>query len=113
MGSVNLNLSNLMDAYSQNLNETVNRANLNNAGRKISGGNNQISNVIDEENVKAADPVNTTHLQFEIHDKTGDIIVRVIDDNTQEVIREVPPEEIIDMILKFQEIDGVFIDEKR
>lgn len=55
---------------------------------------------------------NQTHLKFEIYGKFNDIVVQVLDDNTNEVIKEVPPKKIIDMVEKFCELSGFFMDEK-
>lgn len=56
---------------------------------------------------------NNTHLKFQIHDKTKDVMVEIIDDVTGEVLKEIPPKKIIDMMAKICEIAGVFVDEKR
>ena len=39
-----------------------------------------------------------TQFEFSIHEKTKEIMVKVIDINTREVIREIPPEKILDMV---------------
>jgi flagellar protein FlaG len=51
--------------------------------------------------------------QYSVHEKTGQIMVKVINSETDEIIREIPNEKVIDMIAKFQEINGLTIDEKR
>jgi flagellar protein FlaG len=51
--------------------------------------------------------------QYSVHEKTGQILVKVINSETDEVIREIPNEKIIDLIARFQEINGLTIDEKR
>ncbi len=48
-----------------------------------------------------------------IHEKTNEIMVKVIDTETDEVIREIPPEKILDMVAKLWELAGLFIDERR
>ena len=53
-----------------------------------------------------------THLKFEIHGKFKDIVVKVLDDNTNQVLKEVPPTQILDMVEKFCEMAGFFVDEK-
>lgn len=66
----------------------------------------------------AADEVNRimdetqTHLKFEVYGKFNDIVVQVLDDKTNEVIKEVPPKKLIDMVEKFCEMSGFFMDEK-
>lgn len=51
--------------------------------------------------------------EYSIHEKTGDVLVKVIDTNTDEVVREIPNEKFIDLIAKLQELVGLNIDEKR
>lgn len=51
-------------------------------------------------------------LQFSIHEKTKEIMVKVIDTKTEEVIREIPPEKILDMIGKMCELAGIFVDKR-
>lgn len=50
-------------------------------------------------------------ITFRVHEETERIIARVIDRETKEVIREIPPEKYLDMIARLQELAGVFIDE--
>ncbi|WDC83931.1 flagellar protein FlaG [Caloramator sp. mosi_1] len=45
---------------------------------------------------KAVDKANkvfneSTHLKFEIHDKTKDVMIKIVNDETGEVIKEIPP----------------------
>ena len=69
--------------------------------------------------VKAIDKANKAiagsqkKFEYSVHQPTGDIIVKVLDADTNEVIRELPPEKYLDLIDKLQEISGVIIDEKR
>lgn len=52
--------------------------------------------------------------QYSVHEKTGDLIVRILDSDSNQVIREIPPEKFIDLIEKLKEITaGAIIDEKR
>lgn len=50
---------------------------------------------------------------FSIHEKTKEIMVKVIDSDTNEVIREIPPEKILDMVAKMWEMAGLIVDERR
>ncbi|MBO4414729.1 MAG: flagellar protein FlaG [Lachnospiraceae bacterium] len=54
-----------------------------------------------------------TSAQFSYHEKTKRISVKIFDKDTNEVIREIPPEETLDMIAKMYELAGLMIDEKR
>ncbi|BBI36141.1 flagellar protein FlaG [Cohnella abietis] len=51
--------------------------------------------------------------EFSVHEKTGEIVVKVINETNNEVLREFPNEKIIDMMAKLQELAGLNIDEKR
>lgn len=51
-------------------------------------------------------------LQFEIHEETHRIMVRVIDSQSGEVIREIPPQKILDMVGEMWKMIGLLIDEK-
>ncbi|MEG0642052.1 MAG: flagellar protein FlaG [Clostridium sp.] len=53
-----------------------------------------------------------THLKFEIHQKTHDVMVKIIDSDTGKVLRELPPEKLIDMIAKICEMAGLFVDKR-
>lgn len=52
------------------------------------------------------------HAEYEVYGKFHDITIRIVDDNTKQVIQEVPPKKIIDMIDKLCELAGVLVDEK-
>lgn len=53
-----------------------------------------------------------TTLQISIHEKTHDIMVKVLNKDTGELIREVPPEKTLDLVAKMMEIAGILVDEK-
>ena len=50
---------------------------------------------------------------FGIHEKTNRVTIKIIDKDTKEVIKEVPPEKTLDMIAKVWELAGILIDERR
>lgn len=52
------------------------------------------------------------HLKFSIHEATRRVMVQVINNDTGEVIREIPPKKILDMLAKIQELDGLLVDER-
>jgi len=54
-----------------------------------------------------------TSLKFELHEKLNDYYVQVIDDNTKEVVREIPSKKVLDMYAAMREFMGLMIDEKR
>ena len=51
--------------------------------------------------------------EFAIHKQTKQIMVKVIDKNTQEVLREIPAEKVLDAVAHMCEVAGIFMDEKR
>lgn len=50
--------------------------------------------------------------EFSIHEGTKEIMVKVINDETDEIIREIPPEKILDMVAKIWELAGLMVDRK-
>jgi flagellar protein FlaG len=40
-------------------------------------------------------------------------MVKVLDKDTGKVVREIPPEKILDMVAKFMEKAGIIVDERR
>jgi len=54
----------------------------------------------------------TTRLKFEKHESSGHFMVRVINENTDEVIREIPPERLLDLLVHLRSMVGVLIDER-
>jgi len=53
-----------------------------------------------------------TQLNFSVHEKTDRVMVRITDQNTGDVIREIPSEEFLDMAAKLQEMVGLMFDMK-
>ncbi|MBS4538136.1 flagellar protein FlaG [Clostridium sp. D2Q-11] len=51
-------------------------------------------------------------LQYSIHEKTNTIMVKLVDTEKDEVIREIPSEKILDMIGKMWELAGIIVDER-
>ena len=54
-----------------------------------------------------------TRCEFNYHEATGRVSIKVMDRETEEVIREIPPEKTLEMIQKMWELAGFLIDEKR
>lgn len=52
--------------------------------------------------------------EYKVLESTGDLIVKVVNKDTNLVIREIPPEKIIELVEKLQQLaSGAIIDEKR
>lgn len=71
--------------------------------------NDQIKKAVETLNKKM------THSEavFGIHEETNRVTIKIIDKDTKEVIRELPPEKTLDMIAKVWELAGILVDEKR
>ncbi|MFR7655798.1 MAG: flagellar protein FlaG [Coprococcus sp.] len=63
--------------------------------------------------VKQASPLHHTQLSFKYHEDTNRISITVTDSDTDEVIREIPPEKTLDMLAKAWEMAGLLVDERR
>ncbi|MFT0801502.1 flagellar protein FlaG [Bacillus swezeyi] len=50
------------------------------------------------------------HLQFELHEKLGEYYVQVVDNHTEEIIREIPPKEWLDFYAAMAEFMGLIVD---
>lgn len=55
--------------------------------------------------------VYNTSLQFKVHELSGEYFCQVINSETKDVIREVPPEWLLDMVAHFRSMVGVVVDE--
>ena len=53
-----------------------------------------------------------THVELAMHDVLHTTMIKVINDKTDEVIREYPPEKILDAVAKMCEDDGILVDKK-
>lgn len=51
--------------------------------------------------------------EFSIHEKTKQIMIKVINSDTNEIVREIPPEKILDMVATMWEMAGLIVDERR
>lgn len=51
-------------------------------------------------------------LKIRVHEGTGNIMVQVTSHNGSKVIREIPPEELLDLAARMEELAGTLFDEK-
>lgn len=80
-------------------------------GESISISDEQLIKAI-ERSIKAVEGPMTS-LDFSIHKQTKQIMVKVLNKDTGEIIREIPPEKTLDFVAKMQEMAGILIDERR
>ncbi len=57
--------------------------------------------------------MNNSEAIFGIHEGTNRVTIKIVDKDTKEVIKELPPEKTLDMIAKAWEMAGILVDEKR
>jgi flagellar protein FlaG len=53
-----------------------------------------------------------TSLKFEFHEKLNEYYVKIIDDKTKEVVREIPPKKMLDFYAAMTEFLGLMVDKK-
>lgn len=86
--------------------------------KKPGEGQERESRVMDNEALKKRisdlnKQLNTTECQYGIHEETQRVTLKIVDKETKEVIKELPPEKTLEMIAKVWEIAGLLVDEKR
>lgn len=54
-----------------------------------------------------------THIKFTLHEELNEYFVQVVNSETNEVVKEIPPKKILDISAKLQEMIGLLVDEKR
>ncbi|HHV80858.1 MAG TPA: flagellar protein FlaG [bacterium] len=52
------------------------------------------------------------HFRFKLHKPTNEVIVQIVDSQTGEVLKEFPPEKILNMVSEFLKMSGFIIDKK-
>ncbi|MFB5674709.1 flagellar protein FlaG [Paenibacillus terreus] len=69
-----------------------------------------ISELVDQVNTKLEE--SGTHIQVKVHEKTNTIMVVVLKDDSNEIVREIPSEKMLDMMYNISRKAGIFLDEK-
>ena len=84
----------------------------NQEGEKQGSGqasNEQIKKAIDKFNKR----MGNSEAVYGIHEGTNRVTIKIVDKDTKEVIKELPPEKTLDMIARVWEMAGILVDEKR
>lgn len=79
-------------------------------GEYISVGEEQLIKAIDRA-IKALEGPHTV-FEVSVHEQTNSIMVKVLDRDSGQLIREIPPEKTLDLVAKMMEIAGILIDER-
>lgn len=87
-------------------------------GNSNSNSNEQQQQLSNEQLRRAVEQFNKnmlTHSEavFGIHEGTNRVTIKIVDKDTKEVLKELPPEKTLDMIAKVWEMAGILVDERR
>jgi flagellar protein FlaG len=58
--------------------------------------------------------INTIHnvgLEFSMHEESGRSIIKVVEKDTGDLIRQIPPEDVLDLIIRMGDVLGILFDE--
>lgn len=80
-------------------------------GNQPNGGqqqNEQLRKAVEQLNKK----MYNSEAVYGIHEGTNRITIKIVDKETKETIKELPPEKTLDMIVKVWELAGMLVDEK-
>ena len=50
--------------------------------------------------------------EFKIHERTGRIMVKLVNKETDEIVKEIPPEKILDLVASIWDLVGILVDER-
>lgn len=78
-------------------------------GKGQQPSNEQIRKAVEQMNKK----LGNSEAIFGIHEATNRVTIKIVDKDTKEVIKELPPEKTLDMIAKVWDMAGILVDEKR
>jgi flagellar protein FlaG len=85
-------------------NEKDTKENLHEGERKVKDAVKKLNQYLKNENI---------HAVYEMHDKfKNDVMIKIIDSKTKEVLMEIPPKKLIDMIANMCESMGIILDKK-
>lgn len=79
-------------------------------GIPISLGEEQVVKALDRA-LKALEGPSTT-LEVSMHKETKTIMVKILNKETGELIREIPPEKTLDLVANMMQIAGIIVDER-
>ncbi|MDG0794572.1 flagellar protein FlaG [Cohnella ginsengisoli] len=88
--------------------EALQKASL--SGEHVTAGDEQVIKKLDKILTALQGP--NTSLEMSMHKETKTVVIKVMNKETGELIREIPPEKTLDLVAKFMEINGILIDEK-
>lgn len=105
-------------AYIDSTTITVNKVENKDQNNEQGSSNDQKNQQLSPEQIRnAVDRINKnmSHSEavFGIHELTNRVTIKIVDKDTKELIKELPPEKTLDMIAKAWELAGLLVDERR
>ncbi len=98
-------------APSRTSNEQEDKASAGSQQKKDELNSQRLKSAVNQANSKMK--ITRTGCEFVYHEETNRVSIKVYDKDTKEVLREIPPEESLEMLEKMWEIAGLLFDEKR
>lgn len=77
-------------------------------GKNQQATNEQIRKAVEQLNKK----IGNSEAIFGIHEATNRVTIKIVDKDTKEVVKELPPEKTLDMIARVWDMAGILVDEK-
>lgn len=74
--------------------------------------NEELKSAVEKMNDALSESSPRTHSRFRIHEGTGRVIVDLVDTRTDEIIKELPAEKILDLVANIWEMVGIIVDER-
>lgn len=114
----NVYSNNEVNGYEQTITEIEVTEKINNENNKIEDKDSKDKEINEKDLKKAVKKLNSfiqdegKHAEYSIHQGLQRVMIKIIDNETNEVIFEVPPKKILDMVTKMCELAGVLLDKK-
>ncbi len=81
--------------------------------KEFQGGSQQNNKQLQQAIEKFKEKMNhKTEAVFGIHEGTNCVMIKIVDKDTKDILKEYPPEQTLDMIQKVWEMAGIMFDEK-
>lgn len=80
------------------------------AGQDEESRNKDIAKVAQGVNTVLAESGN--HVRFVLHDKTDKMMVQIVDNTSDKVLRTIPSKELLDLAARIDELIGMLVDKK-
>ncbi len=81
--------------------------------KNVESNSGQINTEAIKKALEQANKLSNSTAVFGYHEETHRVTIKIIDKDTDEVIKEFPPEKMLDMVAKTWELLGLLVDERR